>query len=137
MSLKVKNFLNNLQDPADRQRVAANLGIDLKAVMSEQPHNSTATPPAIGNNNIYSEEKTMTETIYGHRADGTAISREYAEKNINTWYSEAETFSELGDMVYQLQQSMTMSNCPEDMRITSESDFQAEVKRGKELLGLN
>ncbi len=133
---RLRNFLNNLQNPNDRQKVAATLGIDLKAVMSEQPHNSTATPPAIGNNN-YNEVKEMTEQIYGYRKDGTAISREYAEKNLNTWYSEAETFSELGDMVYQLQQSMTMSNCPEDMRITSESDFQAEVKRGKELLGLN
>ncbi len=124
---RLKNFLNNLQDPADRERVAARLGVsDVKA------HN-----PEISGNNNYNDVKEMTEQIYGYRKDGTAISREYAEKNLNTWYSEAETFSELGDMVYQLQQSMTMSNCPEDMRITSESDFQAEVKRGKELLGLN
>lgn len=125
---KLKNFISNLNDSNDAANIAARFGIkDIKA----------HTPVISGNQNNTEVKKTMTETIYGHRADGTAISREYAEKNLNTWYQEAATLSELGDMVVQLMQSMTMANAPADFRITTESDFQAEVKRGKELLGLN
>ena len=135
---RLRNFLNNLQNPADRQRVAANLGIDLKAVMSEQPHNSTAhTLVLSGNQNYKSEVKMKNVVTLGHRADGVAVTSSDMEKDVFGWYKNIVTFTDEGTQVYQLQQSMTMKNAPEDFRITSESDFQEEVRRGKELLGLN
>lgn len=126
--MKLRNFLSRLQDPEDRQKVAANLGKNLNEVMSEQ-----ATPPIIGNQNTIEVKQMNTDTVYGYRKDKTAVTRSYAEKNLFSWWGECETFTEIGDSVYQLAQSMTSSSRMAGVCETN-GDLDFEIARTKKLL---
>ena len=129
MSLKVKNFLNNLQDPADRQRVAANLGIDLKAVMKEEQ------TPIIGINKINNEEvkKSMKDVILGYTASGQPITQKDQERDLYGWHTRCATFTEIGSAAYELMQSMTMNSAAAGI-CESNSDLDREIVRTKNLL---
>ena len=126
---KLKNFISNLNDSNDATNIAARFGMsDIKA----------QNPVVSGNqNNNNSEGKMKNVVTLGHRADGVAVTSADMEKDVFGWYKHIVTFTDEGTQVYQLQQSMTMANPPADFRITSESDFQAEVRRAKAALGLN
>ena len=125
---RLKNFLAKLQNPEDRDKVAANLGKDLKAVMDQ-----TATPPIIGNQNINSEVVKMKDVILGHQADGTPVTQKDQERDLYGWFSRCATFTETGSAVYELTQQMTMNSNQAGI-CESNSDLDREIKRTKTLL---
>lgn len=72
----------------------------------------------------------MTETIYGHRADGSAVTKEYAERNVSSWMSECVSFSEIGLSVAQ----MTADMIGQSGMINSMDTLKAEAARLKSQL---
>lgn len=69
----------------------------------------------------------MTETIYGHRADGTAVNKSYAEKNVSSWFRECVSFTETGQAVA----NMTLDMLGQSGMINSMADLKAEAARLK------
>jgi len=72
----------------------------------------------------------MTETIYGHRADGTAVTRQYVEKNISSWFKECTSFTATGLEVAQ----MTADMLGTSGEINSMASLKSEAARLKSQL---
>ena len=126
---RLKNFLKNLQNPADREKVAATLGKNLNEVMSEP-----ATHPAIsGNNNNKEEGKKMENVILGYTASGQPITQKDQERDLYGWHTRCATFTEIGSAAYELMQSMTSSSRMAGVCETN-GDLDFEIARTKKLL---
>lgn len=126
---RLKNFLKNLQNPADREKVAATLGKNLNEVMSEQ-----ATSPANGiNQNNNEEVKRMNDLILGYTASGQPISQKDQERDLYGWHTRCVSFTDAGSAAYELTQAMTQNSSSAGI-CNSNADLDAEIKRTKNLL---
>ena len=126
---RLKNFLAKLQNPADREKVAATLGKNLNEVMSEP-----ATHPAIsGNNNNKEEGKKMENVILGYTASGQPITQKDQERDLYGWHTRCVSFTDAGNAAYELTQAMTMNSAAAGI-CESNADLDREIVRTKNLL---
>jgi len=126
---RLKNFLAKLQNPADREKVAATLGRDLKAVMKEEQ------TPIIGINKINNEEvkKSMKDVILGYTASGQPITQKDQERDLYGWHTRCVSFTDAGNAAYELTQAMTMNSAAAGI-CESNADLDREIVRTKNLL---
>lgn len=69
----------------------------------------------------------MTDVVYGYRQDGSAVTREYAEKNVSSWFKECVSFTETGQTVAQ----MTADMLGQSGQINSMESLKSEAARLK------
>ena len=72
----------------------------------------------------------MTQTIYGHRADGSAVNKSYAEKNVSSWFKECVSFTAIGQDVAQV----TLAMLGQSGMINSMESLKSEAARLKSQL---
>lgn len=69
----------------------------------------------------------MTDVVYGYRADGSAVTRQYVEKNISSWFRECTSFTETGQAVA----AMTADMLGQSGMINSMDNLKSEAARLK------
>jgi hypothetical protein len=72
----------------------------------------------------------MTDVVYGYRADNSAVTREYAERNMSSWFRECVSFTETGQAVA----NMTAELLGQSGMINSMDNLKSEAARLKSQL---